>query len=142
MTIDIDKSFDNINLDKSNIKVINPIEIIFFLNIIIKNKELILKFLKAMNKLVDKPENCFEIFFSKKAYGSFLDLTFENYKKKGKEEEEIFSLGKNILITLFINSLLYCEKLPNLNPGNEIETVLLWGLKILEDNSIAKEKKI
>ena len=141
MTIDIDKSFDNINLDKSNIKVINPIEIIFFLNSIIKNKELILKFLKAMNKLVDKPENCFEIFFSKKAYGSFLDLTFENYKKKGKEEEEIFSLGKNILITLFINSLVYCEKLPNLNPGNEIETVLLWGLKILEDNSITKEKK-
>ena len=141
MNYDIDDDFDKINLEKSNIKVINTIEIIFLLNNIIKNKQLILKFLKSMNKLVEKPENCFEIFFNKKSYASFLDLTFDNYKKTGKDEEEIFNLGKNILISLFINSLIFCEKQPNLNPGNEIETILLWGLKVLEDNSITKEKK-
>ena len=141
MNYDFDYPFDGISLEKSNLKVINTIEIIFLLNNIIKNKQLILKFLKSMNRLVEKPENCFEIFFNKKAYASFLDITFENYKKTGKDEEEMFNLGKNIIITLFINSLIFCEKQPNLNPGNEIETILLWGLKVLEDNSITKEKK-
>ena len=140
MTKDIDSDFDKINLNKSNIKVLNTIEIIFLLNNIIKNKQLIIKFLKAINKLVEKPENCFELFFSKKVYASFLSLAFEYYRKKGKDEEEIYNIGKNIIIDLFINSLLYCEKQPNLNPGNEIETLLFWGTKMVQEE-LTKEKK-
>ena len=140
MTKDINSSFDSINLGKSNIKVLNTIEIIFLLNNMIKDKDLFLKFLKTINKLVENPENCFELFFAKKVYSYFVDITFENYKKKGKDEEEIYNLGKNILISLFINSLIYCEKQINLNPGNEIETLFLWGIKALQANS-SKEKK-
>ena len=140
MRKNIDSDIDKIDLDKSNIKVPNVIEIIFLLNNIIKNKELIIKFLKIINKLVENPENCFELFFAKKVYASFLAITFENYRKKGKDEEEIFKLGKSIIVNLFINSLIYCEKQPNLNPGNEIETLLLWGTKTLQEE-MTKEKK-
>ena len=142
MTEDIDSSLEKIDLDKKNIKVINTIEIICLLNKMTKNKELILNFLKTIKKLADKPENCFEIFFNKKVYSSFLDLTFENYLKKGKEDIEIFNIGKNILMSLFINSLIYCEKQPNLNPGNEIETILLWGNKVLQENNSKESENI
>ena len=139
MTIDIDSNFDSVNLDKNSIKVINTIEIIFLLNNKIKNKEYILKFLKTIQKLVEKPENCFELFFGKKVYSSFLDITFENFRKKGKDEEYIYSLGKNIIISLFINALIYCEKQPSSSPGYEIDTILLWGSKNLKDET-NKEK--
>ena len=140
ITEDLDSIFEKIDLDKKNIKVINTIEIIFLLNNMIKNKELILEFLKNIKKLVNKPENCFEIFFNKKAYSSFLEITFDNYTKKGKDDIEIYNLGKNILVSLFINSLIFCEKQPNLNPGNEIETILLWGIKVLQENN-SKDKE-
>ena len=140
MTKDINSSLDSIDLKKSNIKVLNTIEIIFLLNNMIKDKELFLNFLKTISKLIENPENCFELFFAKKVYSYFIDITFENYKKKGKDEEKMYNLGKNILITLFINSLIFCEKQPNLNPGNEIETLFLWGIKTLQADS-SKEKK-
>ena len=139
MTIDIDSDFDSVNLDKNSIKVINTIEIIFLLNNKIKNKEYILKFLKTIQKLVQKPENCFELFFGKKVYSSFLDITFDNFRKKGKDEEYIYGLGKNIIISLFINALIYCEKQPSSSPGYEIDTLLLWGSKTLKDET-SKEK--
>ena len=140
LTTDVDTPFNKVDLNKSNIKVINTIDIIFFLNKILKNKVLILEFLKTINKLVEKPENCFELFFSKKVFASFIDFTFENYKKKGKDEEDMFNLGKNIILSLFTNSCTYCEKQPNLNPGNEIDTLILWGIKMLQEDS-SKEKK-
>ena len=74
--------------------------------------------------MVEKPDNCFELFFNRKGYALFLDLAFENYKKKGKDEEEMYKLATKILINLFINCCIYCEKQPNFNPANEIETLL------------------
>ena len=140
LSIDIDIPIETINLDSSIIKMSNTIDILFLLNNQLQNKDLILNFLNSINKLVNNPENCYEIFFNKKVYSQFLDLTLENYNKKGKYEEECFNLSKNIIVSLFINSCLFCEKQHNLNPGNEIETLFIWGNKIQKENS-SKEKK-
>ena len=86
MKIDIDLPFEAIDYEKSIIKVINAIDIVFLLNKEINNKELLIKFINTLNKLVNKPDNCFEIFFNKKIYGAILDLTFDNFQKKGKDE--------------------------------------------------------
>ena len=142
LSIDIDVPFKAINLDSSIIKISNTIDILFILNNQLQNHDLIINFLNSINKLVNNPENCYEIFFNKKVYSQFLDLTLENYKKKGKYEEECFNLSKNIIVSLFINSCLFCEKQHNLNPGNEIETLFIWGNKIQKENSSIEKKKL
>ena len=140
LSVNVDMPFVEISLENSNIKIVDPIEIIFLLNNRLQNKDLILNFFKSISQLINKPENCYEIFFNKKVYASFLDTALENYKKTGKYEKECFDLCKNILVILFINSCLFCEKNPNLNPGNEIETLFIWGNKIQQEDS-SKEKK-
>ena len=142
LSIDVDIPIEAINLDNSIIKISNTIEILFLLNNQLQNRDLIINFLNSINKLVNKPENCYEIFFNKKVYSQFLDITLENYKKKGKYEEECFNLSKNIIISLFINSCLFCEKEHNLNPGNEIETFFIWGNKMQKENSSIEKKKL
>ena len=135
MKIDIDLPFEAIDYEKSIIKVINAIDIVFLLNKEINNKELLIKFINTLNKLVNKPDNCFEIFFNKKIYGAILDLTFDNFQKKGKDEEEINKLGNNILTLSFIGACTFCENQQNLNlnPGKEVDIILLWGAKIIKD---------
>ena len=136
---DIESNLNDVNFDNCDIKFKNAIEIIFLLNKGLKDKKYIINFFEIINKLITNPENCYELFFDKKLYSSFLDITFDCFKKNTKEEKECFNLGKNILVTLFINSFICCEQHQNLNPGNEVETLFLWGDNIFEEN-YSKEK--
>ena len=141
LSIDVNCPFDAISLDNSVIKNVNTIEILFILNNLFKsNKKLIIHFLRSLEKLTKNSENCYQLFFDKKVFSSFLDITFENYRLKGKDEETCYNLGKSILINSFINSFPFCEKQQNQNPGKDLETIFIWGNKILENNSSEKEK--
>ena len=139
LSIDIDYPLYGINLDKSIIKNINTLEILFLLNKQIKNNKLIINFLNSINSLANNSENCYQLFFTKNVFSSILDLTFEYYKLKGKDEETIFNLSKNILITSFINSFSFCLKQQNQYPGKELENIFIWGNKILEENKNKKD---
>jgi hypothetical protein len=59
LSIDIDIPIEAINLDSSIIKISNTIDILFSLNNQLQNRDLILNFLNSINKLVNKPENCY-----------------------------------------------------------------------------------
>ena len=137
---DVELNPESINPDNDHIKVINAIEIIFLLCNTLKDRKYIINFFRTLNKLIVNPENCYVLFFSKKIYSSILEITFECYKKTSNEEEECFNLGKNILVTLFINSFIFCETNQNLYPGKEVETLFLWADYISEDD-LSKEKK-
>ena len=139
LSIDVGIPFNAISLDNSSIKNINEIEILFILNNQLKNKRLIINFLNSINKLTKNPENCYQLFFNIKIFSSFLDITFENYKLKGKEEETCYNLGKSILVFSFINSFAFCEKQQNQNPGKDLETIFIWGNKILKEDSSKKD---
>ena len=140
---DIESNLETIKLEESKIKFVDILEFISLLNKHSSDKKMIIEYLKAITKLINNSENSFDLFFNKKIYASFLDLTFENYKQTSKEKIECFDLGKNILITLFINSFVSCQKSkkfnPGINPGNEVETLFIWGDNFLEHNS-DKEK--
>ena len=131
---DIESNIDNINFNNSHIEFSNILDLIYLLNKSLKNPNYIIYFFKIIEKLMINPENCYVLFFTEKIYASFIDITFEFYKKPSKEEEECFNLGKNILVTLFINSFDYHEQKQNINPGNEVENLFLWGDYFLEEN--------
>ena len=136
---DIDSDLNLVNFDNTRIKFTNILELILLLLKTIKDNNYIINFFKIITILIINPENSYELFFNKKIYASFLDITFGYYKKTSKEEKECFKLGKNILITLYINSFIFCEQQQNVNPGNEVETLFLWGDNFLEEN-VSKEK--
>ena len=140
LSIDVSCPFNAISLSHCIIKNVNTIEILFILNEKLKtNKKLIINFLTSIEKLTKSSENCYQLFFNIKVYSSFLNLTFENYRLKGKEEETCYNLGKNILTNSFINSFPFCEKQKNQNPGKDLETIFIWGNKIIEENPNKKE---
>jgi len=139
--IDVSYPFNAISLDNNSIKNVNAIEILFLLNNKLKDNKLIINFLKSIDKLANNSENCYQLFFNIKVLSSFLDITFDNYRLKGKDEETLFNLGKNILIKLFINSFTFCEKQQNTFPGKDIDTIFIWGNKIREKD-ISKEESL
>ena len=139
LSIDVSIPFNYISLDRSTIKNVNTIEILFLLNKQLKNKKLIINFLNSLNKLTQNPDNCYQLFFNIKIYSSFLDIAFENYKIKAKEEETCCNLTKNILTNTFINSFLFCEKQQTHNPGKDLETIFIWGNKVLEEDKTKKD---
>ena len=141
LAIDVSFPFDAISLDHSSIKNVNAIEILFLLNNKLKDKKLIINFLKSIDRLANNSENCYQLFFNIKVLSSFLDITFDNYRLKGKDEETCFNLGKNILIKLFINSFIFCEKQQNTFPGKDIDIIFIWGNKIREKD-ISKEESL
>ena len=132
---EIDMNINNIIFENLFIQVPNVIGILFYLSKILKDKKQIINSFETLYRLLSNPENCYEIFFTKKNYGYLLDLTFDCYKKTSQEDIDCFNIGKNILVILFINSFIFCEKQQNLNPGNEVETLFLWGDHILEEDS-------
>ena len=139
--IDVSVPYDLITLNNCYIKNINGIEIIFLLNKSIKNKQYIIKFLKAIKKIVKILDNAYTIFSNMKVVSSFLDIAFENYTIKGKEEETCYNLSKDILIDSFTYSFEYCQqKSPDKYPGKYLEIVLIWGNKIIKENNEMQEK--
>ena len=115
LSIDFDFPFNGISLENSLIKKVEPIDILFSLIKKLKNRKLIINFLTLMEKLTNKSENCYQFFFNINILSAFLDISFDNYKLKGKEEENCYNIGKNIVIASFINSFAFCEKQKNLN---------------------------
>ena len=71
---------------------------LFILNNQLKDKNLIILFLKSIKSLTSISDNCYQLFFNIKIYSSFLDICFANYRLKGKDEEKMYDLSKIILI--------------------------------------------
>ena len=112
---------------------------LFILNNQLKDKNLIILFLKSIKSLTSISDNCYQLFFNIKIYSSFLDICFANYRLKGKDEEKMYDLSKIILIQAFVNSFPFCEKQQNHNPGKDLETVFIWGNKIINEDKSKKE---
>ena len=136
---EVDIDINTVIIENLYIQVPNVIGILFFLSKTLKNKKLIISSFETIYRLLTNPENCYELFFTKKNYGYLLDITFDCFKKTSQDDIECYNLGKNIIVILFINSFVFCENQKNLNPGNEVQTLFLWGDHILEEDS-SKEK--
>ena len=140
LSIDVSIPYTAISFKNCYIKNVNGIEILFLLNSKIKNRNLLMIVIKSINTIINIPENAYQIFCNRKVFASFLDITFENYRKKGKDEEETFNLTKNILISSFAYSFDYCDKkLPYIYPGKDVETLFIWGNKIIKSDENKKE---
>ena len=143
LSIDVSIPYTAISFQNCYIRYTNGMEMIFLLNEKIKNKHYLNIFLNIINTIVKIPDNAYQIFCHTKVLSSFLDTAFQNQNLKGEEEETCFNLSKNIIICSFAYSFSYCEKnLPNKYPGKEVETLFIWGNKVIQNNIEKKEEII
>ena len=115
---------------------LNIFDFIFVLNNDLNNINFTYRCLKKFERLIQLPENSFIILTNDKTFSSLIDITFKYYKiiKNNKctdIENEMYNIGKNILICILINSMNYVNQKKNDLPMEKLETIFLWGEKII-----------
>ena len=124
-------------LSKNNcITFINYFELLFSLNNEINNINFTYRLLKSIERLIQLPENSYIILTNNKIYSSLIEITFNYYYKIkngncNEIEKEIFTIGKNNVIYILINSLNYYEGEVKNPPMKNLETIFLLGDKII-----------
>ena len=133
--------YNTIDLKKSSIYNIDILEHLFEINKKMKDLNITSKLIELLNSLMELDANCNIALYSKKFFSSLLDLSFYCYLKAQKNEknknifEQYYNECKNIIIKIYINSLLFNAKTKK--PGNfkfpsyELETIYIWGDYIL-----------
>ena len=143
LDIPINIPYTTISLEKSYIKNINILQLLFEVTTKIEDIDLT-KVIKSLESLMELHENCFMFLFNKKMFSLLLDLSFECYIKKEQEKEldkdskkaktyeNHYNGCKNLLIKIYINSLTYTSN-NNMQkfPSKELETIYIWGDKML-----------
>ena len=119
---------------------VNIVELIFVLNNDLNNNSFTLRCLNVFDKLIKSPENSYIILSNKKIYSSLLDIAFKYYyNNKNNDnisdlEKDIYKIGKNILVYIFINSLNFLKDQVDNPPMEQLEIIFLWGEKIILSN--------
>ena len=131
-----EKKFNNLMIH------MNIFDIILSLNIDLDDINFTLRLLNDLYQLIILPENSYMFILNSKIYSSLLDITFKyiSFPNENSKEYEIYQLGKNICISIFINSLKYLQKQHKELPMNKLETIFLWGNIIL--NKTTNEEMI
>ena len=135
--INVEITFESINLSSMPIANLNILEIIFVLDKEVNDINLTIKFFESIDKLINTnlTQNSYNLLINKKIYSLFLDTTFKFFHKKEKIENKVYELGKKILLNLFINSFLHVEKNHiDKYPCYEIDSIFLWGEQFLKSN--------
>ena len=138
LDIQIDIPYTTIHLQKSHIKDLNILQHLFEINLKIKNIKFETKLVNSINYLMELQQNCFKALYDKKFFSLLLDLSFNCYLKKETQSSynykyiELYNKTKDIIINTYINSLSYASnKAINKFPSTELETIYIWGDKIL-----------
>ena len=112
---------------------IKIVELFFALENELNNINFTIRCLNFFSNLIKIPENSYIILSNQKIYSSLLDITFKYYNKCDNNSSEIvkemFKVGKNILVYIFINSLSYLKNKKGKYPMERLETIFLWGEK-------------
>ena len=149
LDIQINIPYTSIHLQKSYIRDITILQHLFEINKRIKDINFLNKLVNCLNSLMELEPNCLMALYNKKFFSLLLDLSFSCYIKKEKkiEKTEIFeenyNICKNIIVNIYINSLIYSsKKYLDKFPSKELETIYIWGDKMQMNKLDRLEKSI
>ena len=123
---------NKINFEKNFIKNPNIIEILFAYINELNDINYTIKFIEKLKLFISNPQSSYILFTNKKIFSLFLDFTFSFYKLNDKKMSECYIKSKNIILDIFINSLLYMEKSHVINPCSYIDTLFIWSSLVYE----------
>ena len=139
-----------IQWENFEIKYLNGLEILFYLNSELKNNKYTSEYLNILLKLVKKKNlNAYKLIQNRIIISSILDIIFTNVNHgNDNDRKECFNIGKTLLVRILSNALLYIEQNKDnskytdfILPANELETVFIWGDKIISDENFLQTKE-
>ena len=138
LDIQINIPYTTIHLQKSHIKDINIFQHLFEVNSKINDINFLQKLIDSIDLLMELDQNCFKVLYNKKIFSLLLDVSFSCFIKKEKITdkkniyEQNYNKVKNTIIKIYINTLKYTSKKDiSKFPSKELETIYIWGDKIL-----------
>ena len=138
LDIQINIPYSTIHLQKSHIKDINIFQHLFEINSKINDINFLNKLIDSIDLLMELDQNCFKFLYNKKIFSLLLDLSFSCFIKKEKNTDkkniysQYYNKVKNIIIKIYINTLKFTSKKDITKfPSKELETIYIWGDKIL-----------
>ena len=144
-----EEPIDSMIWENFEIKYLNGLEILFYLNSELHNNKFTSKCLNNLLKLVTKKSiNAYKLIQNRIIMSSILDIIYNNVNyEKDRDKENCFNLGKSLLVSILTNALLYIEQNKHnskytdfILPANELETIFIWGDKVItEGPTIQKE---
>ena len=141
---------ESINWENFEIKYLNGLEILLYLNSEIKDNKYTYKYMNMLLTLATKKTiNAYRLLQNRTIISSIIDIIFKNLDyENDKEKENCFNVCKSLLITILTNSLLYIEQNKKnssytdfILPANELETVFIWGDNYISYEQILQSKE-
>ena len=126
--------FNKIDFKTSKIESKIALELLLALAYQINDVDFNIECIKKLELISDLPLNAYRLVEYDKIILSLLDIAYKYYKSKDKKEQKCFEMIKSVIINIYLNSLKHLEKTHSLYPCDKIETILLWGDKILFNN--------
>ena len=137
-----DFDFTKVDLKTTMIESRNALEFLLEMVLEINDSRFTLKCIKNYEKLSELPQNAYRIMENERIIAYLIDIAYQYYRSTDKIEEKCYNVIKNILFNCYLNSMDFLEKTHSLYPCDKIETLLLWGDKIIfnEKGRSGKEK--
>ena len=131
----LDEDITKINFEKILIKNTNIILLLFAFIRELNDIDYTIKFLDQIQKFISNIQNSYTIFSFKNIIFHFLSFNYFYYRSTEKKQKLCFNKSKNILLDIFINSLLYMEKNTNINPCSEMYVIFIWMKNYISNNN-------
>ena len=125
--------FQTIDLKTSKLESKFALDLLLSLTIEINDINFYLKCIKSIEDIVSLPQNAYRVVEHDKIIPSLLEIAFKFYKSKDKQEQKCHNMIKSILSNCYLISLTYLEKTHVLYPCDKIETIFIWGDKVIFD---------
>ena len=138
-SLDIEVNIDlkMIGINQSEIQNVNILQYLFEINKKIKKIDFTLNILKSIELMMELEQNCFVALYYNKFIISLLDIGLKCYinfddEEKGEQFKQCYNICKDIIIKIYINSILYGHNKENIKyPMNQLELLLIWCDKVL-----------
>ena len=133
--IPITFDFNKLDFKTSIIESKVALELLLVLANQINDIDFNMECIKKIELISCLPLNAYRLVEYEKIILSLLDIAYKYYKSKDKKEQKCFEMIKSVILNIYLNSLKYLEKIHSLYPCDKIENILLWGDKILFNNT-------
>ena len=146
LDIQVNINLDIIDLNKSVIKNINILQLLFEVSKKLKDIEFTLRLVNVFDNIFENikqiEQNCYKALYNNKFMISLIELSFACYiniedEDKGKKFQKCYNKCKDIIIKIYINSLKIKPNNEKIKfPSDQLEIIFIWCDKILlkEDN--------
>ena len=142
LNLPLDSEFEKVDFKTSKLENRNALDFLLCLAIQIDDINFYIKCIKNIELISNLPQNAYRLVEHDRIIPLLLDIAFKLYKSKDNQEQKCYNMIKSVLSNCYLNSLSFLEKTHVLYPCDKIETIFIWGDKIIFNNKNRNSKDI